>query len=83
MREWQVQEAKNKLSEVLRCAETDGPQYITKHGKRAAVLVSVEQYQQLSGRETKADLKALLLGGPKIEGFDIPPSDLRLRDVEF
>ena len=30
---WQVQEAKQRLSEVLRRAQADGPQIITRHGE--------------------------------------------------
>jgi prevent-host-death family protein len=39
MRTWQLQEAKNHLSEVVRNAINEGPQNITLHGKPAAVVV--------------------------------------------
>jgi prevent-host-death family protein len=39
-REWQLQEAKNRLSQVLDSALRDGPQTITLRGKPTAVLVS-------------------------------------------
>ncbi len=44
---WQLQEAKNKLSQVVRDAKESGPQVITVHGKDAAVVVSIEEYQRL------------------------------------
>lgn len=47
-REWQLQEAKNRLSTVVKEARRGAPQTITVHGAPAAVLVSFEQYQELT-----------------------------------
>ena len=44
--EWQLQEAKNKLSHVVKEADK-GPQFITVHGKPAAVVLSAEAYRTL------------------------------------
>ena len=44
---WQLQEAKARLSEVVRRATKEGPQKITVHGKPAAVLISSEEYERL------------------------------------
>lgn len=49
MHTWQIQEAKARLSEVIRLAESDGPQDITLHGKSVAVVVSRAMFEQLSG----------------------------------
>ncbi len=38
---WQVQEAKQRFSEVLRAVERDGPQTITRHGEEVAVVTIV------------------------------------------
>ncbi len=48
---WQLQEAKNRLSEVVRKAREDGPQVITVHGADAVVVVSTDQYRRLSKRK--------------------------------
>ena len=48
---WQLQEAKNRLSEVVRKAREDGPQVITVHGADAVVVVSTDQYRKLSRRK--------------------------------
>ena len=45
--EWQLQEAKNRLSQVLNSAVHDGPQTITLHGKPTAVVVAFEEYRKL------------------------------------
>ena len=44
---WQLQEAKNKLSELVNEAETEGPQIITRHGEQVAVVLSIEEYSRL------------------------------------
>jgi prevent-host-death family protein len=45
---WQLQTAKNKLSELVEKAATEGPQRITKHGKTAAVVLSAKDYERLT-----------------------------------
>ncbi|MGH3931390.1 MAG: type II toxin-antitoxin system Phd/YefM family antitoxin, partial [Pseudonocardiaceae bacterium] len=45
---WQVQEAKQRFSEVLRAVENDGPQTITRHGQEIAVVIDIEEYRQLT-----------------------------------
>ena len=41
--EWSVADAKARFSEVIESARRDGPQTITRNGKPAAVIVSVEE----------------------------------------
>ena len=48
---WQLQEAKNRLSEVVRKAQVEGPQTITLHGKDAAVVVSAKQFARFPRRK--------------------------------
>ena len=47
-RRWQLQEAKARLSEVVKTAERQGPQEITVHGKATAVLISKRAYERLA-----------------------------------
>ena len=51
LRAWQVQEAKNRLSEVLRDADRLGPQVITSHGREAAYVLSPRDYHALTRTE--------------------------------
>lgn len=46
---WPLQEAKNKLSEVIDRAATGGPQVVTRHGKRVAVIVSAQEFDRMHG----------------------------------
>lgn len=65
---WSVHDAKQQFSQVLRAA-AEKPQTITRHGADVAVLVDIAEYRRLS-RSTDDDLKAVLIGGPRIENLD-------------
>jgi prevent-host-death family protein len=47
-KEWQLQEAKARFSEVFRLARECGPQRVTKHGRTAVVVIPAEEYERLS-----------------------------------
>lgn len=53
MHTWQLQEAKNKLSQVVDNAVNEGPQVITRHGAEVAVVVSVAEYRKLVSSQKK------------------------------
>jgi antitoxin Phd len=53
-------------------ANSKGPQFITRHGAERAVILSVKDYRALTAH--KPDLKEYLLGGPKVDRFDVPRS---------
>jgi prevent-host-death family protein len=54
---WQLQEARNHLSELVERATRRGAQTITKHGRPVAVVLSAEEYAKL--RPQKSLLQAL------------------------
>ena len=62
---WQIQDAKQRFSEMIRAVMRDGPQVITKHGEDVAVVVDIAEYRRLT-RPT-VDLTGILLGGPKLD----------------
>jgi antitoxin Phd len=45
-RKWQLQEAKNRLSELVELALAEGPQTVTRHGKEVAVIVSKDEFDR-------------------------------------
>ena len=45
---WQLQDAKNRLSELVRKAREEGPQVITLRGRDAVVVVSAREFGKLS-----------------------------------
>ncbi len=44
---WQLQEAKNKFSQVVNEALDKGPQVVTRRGKEIVVILSKEDYGRL------------------------------------
>jgi len=81
-KEWQLQEAKNKFSEVVRQSKY-GPQTITLHGKPSAVVISFDEYRTLT--QPRKTLVDVLRGAP--EGFSElmfeRSRDTRLREVDL
>jgi prevent-host-death family protein len=60
---WQLQEAKNRLSEVVRRASDEGPQVITLRGDDAVVVVAADEYARLT-RKPKRSLVDFLRESP-------------------
>lgn len=71
MARWQVQEAKTRLSELIENAQKKGPQIITRHGAERAVVLSIDDFRALTAN--RPNLKEFLLGGPKVDDFEIEP----------
>ena len=68
---WSLQDAKNKFSQVVDQATTQGrPQIITKRGKNSAVLLSYEEYARLV-RPRQTLLDSLLPDDPIEVDLDI------------
>jgi antitoxin Phd len=49
---WQLQEAKNRFSEVVKKALNEGPQTVTRHGEEAVVIISKGEYDRLVRSKT-------------------------------
>jgi prevent-host-death family protein len=62
---WQIQDAKQRFSEMIRAVTSEGPQVITRHGKDVAVVVDIGEYRRLT--RPAVDLTGVLLGGPKLD----------------
>lgn len=51
MRTWQLQEAKARLSEVVKSSQRDGPQEISVRGEAVVVVLSKAEYDRLRRRK--------------------------------
>jgi len=60
---WQIQDAKQRFSEMIRAVASEGPQVITRHGEDVAVVVDIGEYRRLT--QPSVNLAGILLGGPK------------------
>ena len=50
---WQLQDAKNRFSQVVDQAVQEGPQIITKHGVETAIVLSYQEYRRMLVRQPK------------------------------
>ena len=79
---WQVQEAKQRFSEVLRAAEAGEPQIVTKHGEEVAVVIDIAEYRRLRG-ETMSFMDYLRAEPTFDEELPIERSTALPRDVDL
>jgi len=68
-RQWEVEEAKRHLGELIDRALVEGPQIITRQGTEHAVVLSSGDYRTLEA--SKPGFKEYLFGGPRAEDFVI------------
>ncbi|MEO7455000.1 MAG: type II toxin-antitoxin system Phd/YefM family antitoxin [Gemmatimonadaceae bacterium] len=70
---WALQDAKNRLSEVVDAALRGHPQVVTRRGVETAVVISHEQYTRMTtaSREQRASLADYLLDGPAIDDSEL------------
>jgi antitoxin Phd len=59
---WQLQDAKSKFSEVVERALAQGPQIVTRRGKKAVVVMPFEEYERLTRQS--GSLAQFLLSSP-------------------
>ena len=79
--DWPMQAAQRHLRRLTERARAEGPQIVTRHGRQEAVVLSVEAYRRLTAG--RSDFRAHLLGGPKVDDFEIPRDSDNGRDVTF
>ena len=68
MNSWQLQDAKARMSELIKRAQ-ESPQSITLHGKPVAVVVSRETFEALS--QAKGSLVDLMRASPLYDADDV------------
>lgn len=77
---WQVQEAKQRFSELLRAVK-DGPQVVTRHGEEIAVVIDIAEYHRLKG--DIEDFKDFLRSGPDFEDLELTRSREMPRETDW
>lgn len=82
---WQLQEAKQQFSELVRRTLEEGPQVVTRHGEEVVVVISIEEFRRMSGNdENKMNFKEFLLSAPDLSVLDFErPKDYFSRDIEL
>ncbi len=62
---WQLQEAKSKFSQLVEAAIHNKPQFVTKHGDNAVVVLSFKDYEKMTKPQT--DIVTFLRNSPLTE----------------
>jgi prevent-host-death family protein len=61
---WRLQDAKARLSEVVRRAQLRGPQRVTLHGRDAVVVVRADEFDRMRRPISGRDIVAALAKSP-------------------
>lgn len=69
---WRLQDAKARFSELVRRAQSDGPQHVTVHGHEAVVVISATRFRALKGEATGQALVEAMQSSPLRE-IDLEP----------
>jgi antitoxin Phd len=79
--EWKLAEAKNKFSELINRALSEGPQRVQRRSE-AVFVVSEKDYSKLTGEQPS--FKAYLTqAGPSMEGLDLTRDSSPTRKIEL
>lgn len=78
---WQVQDAKQRFSELIRTAHEEGPQVVTRHGEEIAVVIDIADYHRLTGEVV--DFKDYLRSGPRSDDLDLTRTTELPRSVDW
>ena len=79
---WKLQDAKAQFSRVVENALKVGPQYVTRRGTKAVVVLSAKDYEDLVSN--KPGFKDFLLNCPKMdEDFEIERRKDYPRSIEL
>ncbi len=80
--DWTVASAKARFSELIEKARSEGPQTVTRNGKPAVVLVSIDEWEKKTGR--KGTLTEFFQNSPlrganlDLDRLDHPPRKIDL-----
>ncbi len=78
--DWQLADAKNRFSEVVNRALSEGPQRVRRRNE-AVIVLSEKDFLQLTGEQPS--LIDYLLEGPDISDLDLQRSSDPGREVEL
>lgn len=82
MREWALQDAKARLSELVRLAMAHEPQEITLRGEPAVVVLSREDYDRMT--QKKESFVDLIRNSPLMDvDIDLSREPSMTRDIEL
>ncbi len=76
-----MQTAKQRFSELVERAVTEGPQIVTKHGRETVVVLEISEYRRLRG--VPMTFNEFLLSIPTTDELVIERSKDPPREIDF
>jgi antitoxin Phd len=80
---WKLEDAKARFSEVVRLAQSEGPQRVSVRGKDAVVVISAETMERLSPADPRRPSLVAFLEDLHLDGLDLTRALDRGRDVDL
>jgi antitoxin Phd len=81
--QWKLEDAKARLSEVVRLASSEGPQLVTVRGKEAAIVLDPETYRQLLPQTKEQPSLVSFLQGLDLSRIDIERENDPGREIDL
>ena len=72
MARWQLQDAKQQFSRLIKLAHSDGPQVVTRHGRDVAVVLDIDEYRRI--RSDGGAFKRFLAQAPNFDALEVDRS---------
>jgi len=80
---WKLEDAKARLSEVVRLAGSQGPQMVTVRGKEAAVIVAPDQFRRLLPKARGRQPLVSFLRGLRLSNLDLRRDSDTGREIDL
>lgn len=78
---WQLQEAKQRFSDLVRRTLDEGPQVVTRHGEEVVVVIPAQDYRR--AQHEAPDFAEFILAGPDFDTLELGGERQFPRDVEL
>ncbi len=78
--EWRLADAKNRFSELVNKALSEGPQHVRRRSEKV-VVIAERDYDELIGKKTS--FKQFLLDAPSLDELDLTRDRSPMRDVDL
>lgn len=78
--EWKLADAKNRFSELVTEALTNGPQRVARRDQ-AVIVIAEHEYDELVGK--RPNFIEYILNGPDLSELDLTRDTSLMRDVEL
>jgi prevent-host-death family protein len=81
---WRLQDAKARFSELVRRAQSEGPQHVSVHGHEEVVVIDADEFRRLTGdRSGQALIDAMQASPDHNADLEVPRVRLPVRDIRL